>query len=111
MENKVILEGKIHKDFEANTTATGNTFTKIILNCPAEKEERKQYNLFTCVAWGEIAQALVNSCKKDDLIHIEGRLVTRRFNNNDGKTTFATNVTIRQFYKMGQSHTGVNNGQ
>lgn len=109
MENKVILEGTIYKNYEAITTATGNTFAKITLKCPVENNEKKQYDLFTCVIWGEQAKQLADSFKKDDTIHIEGKLTTHRFNTNDGKANVVTNIVIRQFCKINQSHIGENN--
>lgn len=109
MENKVILEGTISSNFKASPTAAGNTFTKIFLNCPATVEENKKYNMITCIGWNEVAKELVEKCKKDDLIHVEGRLTTRRFSTSNGKATHVTNVRVEQFYKMNESHIGENN--
>src|SRR5699024_5574885 len=92
--NRVVLVGRLTKDpdlrYPGQGTAVAN-FT-IAINRPFKQNGEKQADFINCVIWRKPAENLANYMSKGSQIGVDGRIQTRTFEGQDGKTVFVTEV-------------------
>jgi single-strand DNA-binding protein len=99
--NKVLLIGNLVRDPElrytpqntavANfTVATNRTWT----NNDGSEQESTEFT--RCVAWGKLAEIVDQILKKGRKVYVEGRLQTREWEDQEGKTQRRTEVVADQ---------------
>ena len=95
MLNRVVLVGRLTKDPDLRYTPNGvavANFT-IAVNRPFSNQQgNREADFINCVVWRRPAENLANYMKKGSLIGVDGRLQTRTFEGQDGKTVFVTEV-------------------
>ena len=95
MINNVILAGRLVRDVELRQTSTGKemTYFTLAVNRNFKNEQGVQAADFIgCVAFGKTAENMSRFLSKGSLIAVEGRISTRNFQGNDGKTVYVTEV-------------------
>ena len=95
MINNVVLAGRLVRNIELRQTSTGKEMTYFILavNRNFKNEQGVQAADFIgCVAFGKTAENMARFLSKGSLIAVEGRISTRNFQGNDGKTVYVTEV-------------------
>ena len=101
MLNKVILMGRFTRDAELRSTPQGISTCSFSLavdrNFVKPGEERKA-DFINCVAWRQTAEFISKHFKKGSMAAIEGSIQTRSWDDNDGKTHYATEVIVSQVY-------------
>ncbi|WP_182200112.1 single-stranded DNA-binding protein [Paraliobacillus salinarum] len=95
MINRTVLVGRLTKDpnlrYTPNGVAVAN-FT-IAVNRPFTNQQGDQEADFVnCVIWRAPAENLAKYMTKGSLIGVDGRIQTRNFEGQDGKTVFVTEV-------------------
>lgn len=96
--NKIILTGRITKDPEISTTASGIevcNFT-IAVDRRRKKGDEKITDFVDCTAWQKSAAFLTTYFHKGDGITVSGRLESRRWMDNDGKNRVSWGVTVEE---------------
>src|SRR5690625_2188376 len=93
--NRVVLVGRLTRDpelrYTPNRVAVAN-FT-IAVNRPFKNEQgENEADFINCVAWRRPAENLANYMKKGSQIGIDGRIQTRTYEGQDGKTVYVTEV-------------------
>src|SRR5687767_14995550 len=94
--NKVILIGNLGKDPELKTFDTGSTAcsfslcTNEVWTKDGQKNEHSEWH--RCVAWGKLAQNVVQYCQKGRQVCVEGRLRTRKFKDQSGVERSITEI-------------------
>ena len=86
MMNKVFLVGRITRDLELKTTASGHPyvfFTVAVNRLPLPNGERVA-DFISCVAWNRQAENLSRFMRKGGLVGIDGKIQTRTVTNPDG---------------------------
>ncbi|MEN1966547.1 single-stranded DNA-binding protein [Lentibacillus sp. N15] len=95
MLNRVVLVGRLTKDPDLRYTATGvavANFT-IAVNRPFSNQQgEREADFINCVVWRRPAENLANYMKKGNMIGVDGRVQTRRYEGQDGKTVFVTEI-------------------
>lgn len=95
MLNRVVLVGRLTKDPDLRYTPNGvavANFT-IAVNRPFTNQQgNRDADFINCVVWRRPAENLANYMKKGSQIGVDGRLQTRTFEGQDGKTIFVTEV-------------------
>lgn len=95
MINRTILVGRLTRDVDLRYTPTGvavANFT-IAVNRPFKSKDGEQdADFINCVVWRKPAENLANYMKKGNQIGVDGRLQSRSYEGNDGKTVFVTEV-------------------
>ncbi|MEW9675378.1 single-stranded DNA-binding protein [Lentibacillus sp. L22] len=95
MLNRVVLVGRLTKDPDLRYTATGvavANFT-IAVNRPFSNQQgEREADFINCVVWRRAAENLANYMKKGNMIGVDGRVQTRRYEGQDGKTVFVTEI-------------------
>lgn len=89
--NRTILVGRITRDPELKKTQSGISVVSFTLavNRQFNKEETDFIN---CVAWRNSADFLGNYIKKGALLGVDGRLQTRNYEDQTGRTVYITEV-------------------
>lgn len=97
MINNVSLTGRLTRDPELKYTGSGTAVTNFNLavnrtfkNANGERET----DFIMCQAWRKTAEIIANNLNKGSLIGVEGRIQTRNYQDNDGKTVYITEVVV-----------------
>lgn len=95
MLNRVVLVGRLTRDPDLRYTPTGvavANFT-IAANRPFTNQEgNRDADFINCVVWRRPAENLANYMKKGNLVGVDGRLQSRSYEGQDGKTVYVTEV-------------------
>lgn len=95
MMNRVTLVGRLTKDPELRSTPNGisvATFTLAVNRAFTNAQGDREADFINCVVWRKTAENVANYLKKGSLAGVDGRLVTRNFEGQDGKRVFITEV-------------------
>jgi single-strand DNA-binding protein len=95
MINRVILVGRLTWDPELRYTPSGVAVTRFRLavnrNYVNQQGEREA-DFIDIVTWRGLAENCANHLKKGALVGVDGRLQTRRYENQEGRTVNVTEV-------------------
>lgn len=95
MLNRVVLVGRLTRDPDLRYTPNGvavANFT-IAVNRPFTNQQgSREADFINCVVWRRPAETLANYMKKGNQIGVDGRLQTRSYEGQDGKTVYVTEV-------------------
>lgn len=104
MLNKATLIGRIGRDPESQDV-NGTKLTKFSIatseswkNKQGEKQEETQWH--NCNAWGKLAEIIEQYVKKGDLIYVEGKIQTRKYE-KDGQDHYATDIKVSEMKMLG----------
>lgn len=113
MVNNVVLVGRITRDPELRTVASGTptvSFTLAIDRIPS-RDGQTQADFVPCVAWNQTAQFIGNYVKKGYMLSVEGRIQTRNYQDQNGTTRYVTEVycnRVQNLTPRNSSQTGDN---
>lgn len=105
--NKVILSGKIEKDFELKSTPSGLSVVSFQMKC-FNDDNKKSCVYVNCVLWRENADQLASKAKKGTEIILEGRLNLKTTETKDGKKNYSMEVVGEKFEIISSSGTSYN---
>lgn len=95
MLNRVVLVGRLTRDPDLRYTQNGvavANFT-IAVNRPFTNQEgNRDADFINCVVWRKPAENLANYMKKGNMVGVDGRLQSRTYKDQDGKTVFVVEV-------------------
>ncbi|MCC6263560.1 MAG: single-stranded DNA-binding protein [Bryobacterales bacterium] len=103
--NKVMLIGNLGRDAETKFTPSGQALTKFSIATTRQWKDRQtgenkvQTDWHNVVAWGK--ERVADYLKKGKQIYVEGRLTTRSYENNEGKTVYTTEVVADDIMLLG----------
>ena len=95
--NKVIVIGNLLADPQLKHTANGNSIAKLTVATTEkwtdkEGKNRETVELHRIVAFGRLAENCAELLEKGQLLCIEGRLQTRRVDDDDGNKRWTTDI-------------------
>lgn len=91
--NKVILSGRIAKDWEIRYTTSNTAVVTFSLAVRKIKSEQKNdADFFQIVTYGKTAELVNQYCQKGSTINVTGHLSTRNYDDKDGKKVYVTEV-------------------
>lgn len=95
--NKVMIIGRLGRDAEPRTTPNGlicATFTVAVNRTwkTVEGEPKEETEWFNVVAWNKLADICSQYATKGRLVYVEGRLSTRSWQGQDGRTNYRTEI-------------------
>ena len=107
--NKVILIGRLTKDPELRTIASGNATTSLTIavnrNFTNQNGEREA-DFINCVAWRKQAENVAKYCTKGSQVAVEGRIQTRSYDAQDGTKRYVTEVVADNVTFLGSRASG-----
>lgn len=116
MINRVVLVGRITKDVDHRVTTSGASVVSFTLavnrNFTSASGERET-DFINCVTWRASADFMKNYVKKGNLLAVDGRMQTRNYEDNDGRTVYITEVVADsvQLLESRSSNQSDNSGQ
>ena len=104
--NKVMLIGNLGRDPEMRYTPSGRPVTTYSVASSrswktADGETRSETEWFNIVAWGSLAEICNQYLQKGQQVYIEGRLQTRRWEDDEGNKRSTTEVVAREMIMLG----------
>lgn len=105
--NKVMIIGHLGRDPEMRYTPSGRPVTSFSVATSrnwttAEGERRSETEWFNVVAWGSLAEICNQYLKKGQQVYIEGRMQTRRWEDEEGNKRSSTEVVAREMIMLGE---------
>lgn len=100
-----MLIGNLGRDAETKFTPSGQARTTFSIATTRQWKDRQtgenkeQTDWHNIVAWGK--ERVAEYLKKGKQIYVEGRLTTRSYENNEGKTTYITEVVVDDIVLLG----------
>lgn len=96
MINRTVLVGHLTKDPVLRKTASGTSVTSFTVACNRKfkQEGQPDADFINCVAWNKTADIIAQYTHKGSLVGIEGRIQTRNYEDQNGKTVYVTEVVV-----------------
>lgn len=100
--NKVIILGRLGQDPDMRTTQVGTSVANlnVATNERGPKDESGGYTEQTewhrCVLWGKTAEIAGQYLQKGSPVYLEGRLQTRKWQDQDGNDRYSTEVQCHE---------------
>ena len=106
LKNKVQLIGNLGNTPEVRNTESGKKLVKFSLatdeaynNAKGEKVKETQWH--NVIAWGKLAEIAEKYLHKGSEIAVEGRLITRNYNDKEGNKKYITEIQINELLMLG----------
>lgn len=93
--NKAIIIGRLTRDPEMRTTASGvnsTTFTVAVSRNYTNQSGERDADFLNCVAWRKQAENIAKYCTKGSQVAVEGRIQTRSYDAQDGTKRYVTEI-------------------
>jgi len=97
--NKVVLVGRLGQNPEQRATPSGTAVTNFsVATNETYKNQSGEYQDNTewhrCVAFGKTAEYIGNFFTKGRLVYVDGRLRTRKWQDNNNATHYTTEINV-----------------
>ena len=109
--NKVMLIGRLGKDPEVRYTKDGTAVANLRIatseqwtDKAGEKQERTEWH--TVTLWGRQAEVAQQYLGKGRLVYVEGRLETRKWQDQNGQDRYSTEVRANVFQMLDRGEGG-----
>lgn len=104
--NKVMIIGHLGRDPEMRYTPSGRPVTTYSVATSrswntSDGERRSDTEWFNVVAWGSLAEICKQYLVKGQQVYIEGRLQTRRWEDDDGNKRTTVEVVAKEMIMLG----------
>ena len=97
--NTVCIMGRLTADPELKTTTSGKSVTSFSI---AVNKDRDNADYFDIVAWNKTAELITKYFRKGSQIGIEGRLNTRKWEDNNGNKRKAVEIVVNSITFCGK---------
>ena len=104
--NKAILVGNLGADPESKTAASGTVVCNLRLATTHRQKDadgnwadRTEWHRVVC--FGKTAESVVKFCQKGKQLYIEGRIQTRKWQDNEGKDRWSTEIVAHEIRFLG----------
>ncbi len=109
--NKVLLIGHLGRDPEMRYTPSGRPVTTFTLATSrswksADGEQHTDTEWFNIVTWGPLAEICKQYLLKGQQVYIDGRLQTRRWDDNDGNKHVNIEIVANEMMMLGDKKEG-----
>ena len=110
--NRVILIGRLVRDPEVRTVASGHAMARFALAVDrgvANVRGEREVDFIDVVTWRTLAEQVAEHLRRGRLVGVEGRLQTRRYETAQGKRRKATEVVadrVRFLDRKPRDHRG-----
>ena len=96
--NKVIMSGRLTKDPEISSSASGTTFARfsIAVNRRFKRDGEPDADFFNCSAFGKTAEFIEKFFKKGSRIEVSGRLENNNYTNKEGQKIYDVRVMVEE---------------
>ncbi|WP_100913566.1 single-stranded DNA-binding protein [Pseudoalteromonas spongiae] len=101
--NKVILVGNLGQDPEIRYTPNGNAVASVSLATSDSYKDKNTGQLVDKTEWhrvvffGKVAEVVGGYCRKGSQIYVEGKLQTRKWQDQQGQDKYTTEIVVDGF--------------
>ncbi len=101
--NKVFLIGRLTRDPELRSTASGSYLCRFSLASNRayykkdSEELQEEVGFFDCVSWGKQAEVISKYLKKGRRVGVDGHLRWSQWENQEGKKQSKVEITVENF--------------
>ena len=104
--NKVLIIGNLGRDPEMRYTPSGRPVTTFSVGASrswntSDGERRTETEWFNVVAWSNLAEICKQYLTKGQLVYIEGRLQTRKWEDQQGNQHSTTEIVANEMIMLG----------
>jgi single-strand DNA-binding protein len=106
LRNKVQLIGNLGNSPEVRNTESGKKLVRfsvatneIYRNAKGEKVKETQWH--NLIAWGKVADIVEKYLNKGNEVAIEGKLITRNYNDKEGNKKYVTEIQVNELLMLG----------
>ncbi|KAA3647937.1 MAG: single-stranded DNA-binding protein [Chloroflexi bacterium] len=104
--NKVMVIGHLGRDPEMRYTPSGRPVTTFSVATSrswttSDGDRRSETEWFNIVAWGSLAEICKQYLNKGKQVYVEGRLQTRRWEDEEGNKRSTVEVVAREMIMLG----------
>jgi single-strand DNA-binding protein len=107
--NKVIIVGRLGADPEVKAVGQGSTVTRLNIATSenwmgkdGQKQERTEWHRI--VVWGKLAEICGKHLSKGRQVYVEGRLQTRKWEDQQGQTKYTTEIVANTVQFLGSAN-------
>ncbi len=105
--NKVMIIGHLGRDPEMRFTPSGRPVTTFSVATSrnwntSSGEKRSETEWFNIVSWGSLAEICNQYLAKGQQVYIEGRLQTRKWEDDDGNRRNTVEIVAREMVILGE---------
>lgn len=116
MINKVILIGNLGADPEIRYTQSGTPVVNFRIATTErwkdkDGQQQEQTEWHNVVAWGRLAEICGEYLAKGSKVYVEGKLQTRKWQDQNGNDRYTTEVIAREMKMLSPRGTGDNSNQ
>lgn len=123
--NKVILMGRLTRDPEVSSSASGTTFARfsIAVDRRFKREGEPDADFFNCTAFSKTAEFVERYLKKGTKVVLSGRIQNDNYTNKEGQKVYGVRIMVEEVefaesknassdggYNAGSSSQGSSNG-
>ncbi|MBR4694166.1 MAG: single-stranded DNA-binding protein [Bacilli bacterium] len=112
--NRVVLVGRLTRDPEMRTTASGisqTRFTLAVNRRGTNEDGSRSADFINCVAWRGTGEAIAKYLKKGRELAVEGRIQTGSYDAQDGTKRYTTDVVVDNFTFIGSGANSAANNE
>jgi single-strand DNA-binding protein len=114
--NKVMIIGHLGRDPEMRYTPSGRPVTTFTVATSrtwntSDGERHNETEWFNIVTWGNLAEICKQYLVKGQQVYIEGRLQTRRWDDNDGVKHTSIEIVANEMMMLGERRDASTNNQ
>lgn len=105
MLNVVALQGRLTRDPELRQTTSGKnvcSFTIAVDRGFKTADGKTQADFIDCVAWERCSEFICRYFGKGDMIAVDGRLQTRKYQDKNGNNRTAVEVSVNNAHFAGK---------
>ena len=94
--NKVIMMGRLTRDPEVSSSASGTTFARfsIAVDRRFKREGEPDADFFNCTTFGKQAEFVEKYLKKGTKMLVTGRIQNDNYTNKDGQTVYSVQIIV-----------------
>ncbi len=94
--NRTVLIGRIVRDIQMRQLEKGQLVMNnvIAVNRLYKQEGQQEADFIPFVSWGKKAELIEQFCAKGDLIGLEGKLQSRKYEDKDGETKYVIELNV-----------------
>lgn len=113
--NKAIIVGRLGNDPEIRTMPNGDSVARISVATSEEwtdkntGEKKQNTEWHTIIAFRKLADIMGQYLKKGSQVYVEGKIRTRKWQDQNGQDRYTTEIIADQLQMMGNSQGGNSN--
>ncbi len=95
--NKVILIGRLTRDPELRYTGNNTpvaTFSLAVNRQFTNQNGEREADFINCIVWRKLAETVKNYLSQGSQVAVEGRIQTRRYQNDKGENKYITEILV-----------------